>query len=116
MAKTPTYIDLDATAPSIEVVVKLKGTEHRMVALTVDEFVANVKASEIKGGDVESQMMTIKQILIRSFPTMTIADLGTLTFAQLNQLRDGVAAANGQLDTETEIAEEVQKANPPIAG
>lgn len=122
MAKPVTYIDLDAVVPQNEVVVKLDGADHRLVPITLEDFVKNTKLVEkLNEGDktdgeaLELQVNTLIDMVGRAFPTIGADRLRRLNIPQLNQLLDVAKSNNGQETVEKEAAAEAA-ANPQTAG
>lgn len=114
MTSSPKFLDLDATDPNTpEVVIKLKGIEHKLVPLTLDGFIANTKAMNRLStkATMEDEMDLICEMLIRSFPTMTREMLGSIELAKLNALMDFANAHNGQDKVSGEADAEVAEGN-----
>lgn len=107
------FIDLDAIVPD-EVVVKLGGIEHKLVPLSVEDFINNTKdvekyASEVISTEAEIEM--VSKMLMRAFPTMTVEMLRKLTLPQLQTLVQFAQDHNGQRQVEKDNeAENPQKA------
>lgn len=106
-------IDLDAIDNFPDLVVKLAGKEHKLVPVSVDDFVANTKllASLGKDGDLEKEVEGLKSIILRAFPTMDRDDLGRVPLVNLNKLV-GVAQGN---DGTNAVKEEVEAEGKPEA-
>ncbi len=113
-----TYIDLDAVAER-EVVVVIGGQEHKLVPVSVDDFVANTRMIAELGsleGDAEKTLKLTKDLLVQAFPTMTIDQIGKMSMTQMNKLVELAHGANGQKAAEASAAEAEATANPPVAG
>jgi hypothetical protein len=113
-----TYFDLDAVVPD-QVIVKLKGVEHPLKPVSVDDFVQNTKMLQAIEGDgaedFEATMAHTKDLLSRAFPTMTPAIIGSMSMLQMNKLIEFAHGINGQKAAEVSAAA-VAAENPPKAG
>jgi hypothetical protein len=111
-------LDLDKIpAGQPEVVVKLNGKEHRLKPMTVDGFIQNMKLVQgMKNeGNFEEEIEVVKDMILILFPTMTREDLGTMTFPQLEALKNFAQEASGSNEAEAGAAEAASE-NPPTAG
>jgi hypothetical protein len=110
----PKYIDLDALAPEVDVVIKLDGQSHKLATLTVEDFIQNTKAiQELPAGStIEQEYETVVSMLVRCFPTITKARFHKLSLVQLNAILNFARENSGQ----TSIEEDMKKENPPPAG
>jgi hypothetical protein len=116
-AKNTRYLDLDAVLPDTEVVVKLKGVEHKLVPITLADFVKNTKAVQnmAASADPEAEMAMVTDMLFRAFPSMTADITDGLTLIQLNRLLDFALANNGARKVEQEASKDAAE-NPTAAG
>jgi hypothetical protein len=110
------YLDLDAVVPDNDVVVKFGGKEHKLVPITLEDFVKNTKAVQAMGTstDPDAEMAVIKDMLQRAFPTITPDMTLKFSLLQLNTLLDFAMKHNGS--KKVEEAAEADAANPPMAG
>jgi hypothetical protein len=109
-------LDLDdIVAP--EVVVKLKGKEHRLAPLTVKLFIENTKLIQAMGttGSIDDEIGIARAMLRGVFPTLSVEDFDELSLDQMNALIDFAMKANGQKDMEEKVGAEAE-GNPPKAG
>mgnify|MGYP001767808497 CR=1 FL=1 len=93
------YLDLDAVlAETPEVVIKLFGNEHKLVPLSVDGFLGNLKIVEKLGlnPSTEEEIAAVKEMLLKSFPTISEGDLSKLTLPQLQRFLEFAQSANGE--------------------
>lgn len=93
------YLDLDAVlAETPEVVIKLFGKEHKLAPLSVDDFLGNLKIVEKLGlnPSTEEEIAAVKQMLLKSFPTVGEEDLRKLTLSQLQRFLEFAQEANGE--------------------
>jgi hypothetical protein len=107
--KEPTkYLDLDSFANEQEFVVKLKGIEHKLVSLTVNDFIFNTKLIQSLGTapDIETELNAVIKMLTRAFPTMTEEMLRGMEIQKLNAILDFAHANNGQRAGEAEAKAE----------
>ena len=113
MTNSPKYLDLDSFGDASEFTVKLDGTEHKLAALTVDDFIFNTKLIQSLGTapDIESELSAVVKMLTRAFPTMTEEMLRKLEIRKLNAILEFAHSNNGQRAGEAE-AETEAKANP----
>jgi hypothetical protein len=111
------YLDLDAIIPEDEITVKLGGVEHKLVPITLEDFVRNTKAVQAMGAQVdpEAEMAMVTDMLFRAFPTMTPEITGKLTLIQLNKLLEFAMEHNGAKQVQKEAAAEA-KTDPTSAG
>lgn len=120
MNESINYLDLDAIAPDVELVVKLGGKEHRMRPLSVEDFVKNIKdqsALAASNSDVEAEIDLVIKMLIRAFPTMKGEDLKKVELNKLWKLLEFARDNNGAKTAEGDIkAEQEQAENPQTAG
>jgi hypothetical protein len=88
MSASPTYLDLDAIETEVNLVVKLKGHEHRMVPITVQDFIQNMQIVQSMGtaGDITKEMELLITMLDKVFPTITRDELWKLTLPQLQAM------------------------------
>ena len=115
--KSTTYLDLDAVVPVDSIEIKFGGVIHKLVPITLEDFVRNTKAVQEMGTQVDPQkeMEMVTDMLFRAFPTMTPELVKTLTLIQLNKLLDFAMEHNGARKVEKEAGEEAA-ADPPQAG
>jgi hypothetical protein len=115
--KSAHYLDLDAVVPNSDVTVKLGGIEHKLVPITLEDFVRNTKAVQDMGTlvDAEAEMNVVRDMLSRAFPTMTVQITNKLTLIQLNTLLEFAMKHNGAKTVEKEAGEDA-KAHPVQAG
>lgn len=90
MADTPVhYIDLDKIV-SKKATIRLNGTDHSIVAPTVEIFLANI--ASVKGmsetPSVEEEMEVAVEVLLRSFPTVKKEEFYALGLEQLQALQN----------------------------
>ncbi|MCP1540058.1 hypothetical protein [Methylorubrum extorquens] len=108
MASQTNLIDLDAVDNFPDVTVLLGGKEHKLVPVSVDDFVKNTKllAALGKGGDLEAEVKGLKEIIVRAFPTMDIELLGKVPLVNLNKLvgvaqgHDGTNQVQGEAEAQ----------------
>ena len=112
-----TYLDLDAVVADNEVVVKLGGVEHKLVPITLEDFVRNTKIVQDMGvtTDPETEMKLVTDMLFRAFPTMTPEITNKLTLIQLNTLMEFAQKHNGTKKVEKEAGDDAA-AHPAQAG
>ena len=69
---TTQYLDLDAVVPDTEVIVKLGGVEHKLVPITLEDFVRNTKTVQSMNAtaDPDAEMAMVRDMLERAFPSM----------------------------------------------
>lgn len=115
--KSATYLDLDAVLPDTEVTVKLGGVEHKLVPITLEDFVRNTKIVQVMGAttDPDKEMAMVTDMLFRAFPTMTQEITNKLTLVQLNRLMEFSMEHNGAKKVEQEAGKDAA-ADPKIAG
>lgn len=116
-AKTK-FLDLDAIeTEKPEIVVKLKGVEHKLATFTVTDFIESQKAIQRAGmsGDFQEEFDLAVTMLMRSFPTMEEKDLRALTFDQLDAINKFARSANGADEVVAEAEKEADE-NPQTAG
>lgn len=108
---SPILLDLDAVETPVEVVVKLKGVEHKLAPVTVQGFVDNIKLIEQLGlsGNVTREIEIMREILLKAFPTMTGEIIGDLTLEQLRKLVEFAQDNNGQAKTQAEVVEKAKE-------
>lgn len=96
-----TFIDLDEVVPETEMVLKLKGKEHKLVPTSVDTFVTNLKALEGLGlnASMVDEIETTISIVKRAFPTIPEPDLRALTLPQLKKISDAARGVSGEITT-----------------
>jgi hypothetical protein len=118
MASPTQFIDLDAIDNFPDVTVQLGGKKHKLVPVSVDDFVANTKllAALGKAGDIEQEVEGLKQIILRAFPTMTIEMLGKVPLVNLNKLVGVAQDHDGSNDVKKEAAEQAAAEGKPEAG
>ncbi|AMB48261.1 hypothetical protein [Methylobacterium sp. AMS5] len=112
-----TFIDLDAVDLPRKLVVKLGGKEHELVPVTVESFVANTKLLQKLGaqdGDLEAEVNTVIEVILRAFPTMTDKMLRAMPLANLNKLMAAAQNDDGTKAVQNAVAKEAP-ANPPAA-
>jgi hypothetical protein len=82
------FIDLDAIDTDVTLVVKFKGAEHKMVAISVGDFVSNMRIIQDMGvaSDPQKEMSLLIDMLDKVFPTITRDALWSLTLPQLQAL------------------------------
>lgn len=119
MTNQPAYLDLDAIDTEVTLVIKLKGTEHKLVPITVDDFIANMATIEKMGtsGDVKAETELLIEMLSRSFPTIGKPVLWKLTLPQLNAIMAEAQKYSGQGAVTEEIRAKLAaegNENPPI--
>lgn len=113
---TTKYLDLDAVSSDIEFTIKLDGKDHVLKEATVESFLSNVKSLEklsLNASPAEELELTLKMIL-KSFPTITDAQLRALTFTKLQKIREFAMTAGGE-ETEKATAEGETAENPKKA-
>lgn len=115
-----TILDLDAVIPEREVVVKLDGKDHKLVPVTLEDYLKNTKLIRdlATGGedvDFQKEFDIAIDMVDRAFPSITKDRLQKLTLIQLNKLAEFARGADG-----TEVAKDAEvqaaEANPPTAG
>lgn len=111
--KNPRFLDLDAIVPDTSLGVKIGGVSYEMSPLNIGDFVKNLKAARLNESNPEKQITSVKEILKRSFKTITDEVLDTLNFPQLLALKDYVQKHNGQTETEAAAEADAVAANPP---
>src|SRR5665213_4517497 len=106
--KSARYLDLDAILPDNDVVVRLGGVEHKLVPISLEDFVKNTKAVQNMNASVDptDEMALVCDMLFRAFPTMTPEIANKLTLIQLNALMDFAMEQNGGKKVQKEAAEE----------
>jgi hypothetical protein len=94
----PTYLDLDAIAEGAELVVKLKGKEHKLKQASVADFIANTKQLQKLQGKmtIEEEFDQLIEMILRCFPTMKRDDIDGMTVPQMNRLVATAFEMNGQ--------------------
>jgi hypothetical protein len=121
MTNNVTIIDLDAVVPQREVVVKLDGKEHKLAAITLEDYLLNTKLiQQIAAGqgpetDLEKEFEVALDMVGRAFPTIGADRLRKLTLDQLNKLSD-VARGNDGTQVAKQEEEKTAEANPTTAG
>lgn len=108
MASNTNLIDLDAVDNFPDVTVKLGGKNHKLVPVSVDDFVANTKllAKLGMGGDIGAEVEGLKDIILRAFPTIERELLGKVPLVNLNKLvgmaqdNDGSNAVKADVEAE----------------
>ena len=110
----PTYLDLDAVDAEVDVTINFKGVKHKLVPITVEAFIANMKAVQKLGvsADTEAETNMLLEMLMHAFPTMTMADLRSMSLSQMAELMNFAKKYNGQEKTEQAMEAEAA-ANPP---
>lgn len=105
----PRFLDLDALAPEIGVSITLKGKNHKMAEMSVQDFVwAQKLAGEnkeldpenMKDEDFEYVMTRMIDVLARQFPTCEREDIAGLPISKLTAL----IKFTGQLGAEGAVA------------
>ena len=121
MTSAPNFIDLDEVSPATDVTVRLNGAQHKLVPISVEDFIANTRdqaqLGEISDSDpaaVEKNLNLIIKMLVRSFPTLTEDDLRKIQLSKLWKLLEFAREAGGQEEVEKEAAPADE--NPPTAG
>jgi hypothetical protein len=108
-------LDLDAIVPEKDVVIVLDKQEHKLVPVTVENFVKNMKTMEKLGTgalDNETEKNLIVEMLGQVFPTVPAGRFDKLTMQQLNTLLTFSRENSGEDQVEKEATSE----NPPTAG
>jgi hypothetical protein len=113
MASSTTIIDLDAVDQFPDVVAKLGGKKHKLVPVSVEDFIANTKLLQTLGkdGDIDAEVSGLIQIILRAFPTMTEDMLRKLPLVNLNKLM-GIAQDH---DGTKKVQGEASEGNPAAA-
>jgi len=122
MINPTNFLDLDALADeAVQVVVKLKGVEHRLVQATVADFIANTKAIKNMAAngvnDLEEEVNMVISMIVRAFPTMSAEMLKALPLTSLNSLLDHAKKFNGENSVKAEVEAQAiaeTEANPPL--
>lgn len=115
MSSNMKYIDLDAVDPNAnEVVIKLGGEEHKLVPITVEDFITNTKLVQSLGTstDIEKEFEIVINMLCRSFPTIKEDQFRKLPLEKLNRILEIARANNGEEEVKKEAEAEAQE-NPP---
>lgn len=102
------YLDLDALAKEQEFILTLHGKKHTLKPITVADFAETMKMiSELAvDASIEKEIEMMSSIILRSFPTMTEADVGSLSLAQLRVISEYAQMANSEVvSVTTEDAE-----------
>jgi hypothetical protein len=112
-----TFLDLDTVDQFPDVVAKLGGKEHRLVPVTVDDFVANTKLLQTLGktGDFEEEISGLIKIILRAFPTMTEDMLRKLPLVNLNKLMGIAQDHDGTKKVTGEVQEQAAAEGKPEA-
>lgn len=100
----PKYINLDAVETATAVIVKLKGKEHPLKEVTVQDYIDNLKkiTAISRASSPEEEFEVVLSLLLEAYPTMVREDLSGLTLAQLRTLSDETRAASGEAQTDRE--------------
>nr|WP_042670043.1 hypothetical protein [Methylobacterium sp. B34] len=103
-------IDLDAVDQFPDIVAKLGGKRHKLVPVSVEDFIANTKLLQTLGkdGDIDAEVSGLIQIILRAFPSMTEDMLRKLPLVNLNKLM-GIAQDN---DGTKKVQGEASEGNP----
>jgi len=108
------FLNLDDADPNQnELVITLKGRQHKMKHPTVADFIANVKAVESRPENmtlVEETEFTV-DMLCRSFPTVQKEDFMQLDMAKLSKLLEMVR----KVTNDGQIEEEAGEGGSPTA-
>lgn len=115
-ASNPTYLDLDAIAPTVECVVKLGGTEHKLQPMSLENF---IKTTEILNSipaepSARDEFENTIKLLQIAFPTMTASMLRGLTHDQLGAIL-AFAQENNGAKKALQSLEEATEENPQTA-
>lgn len=110
---TTQYLDLDALASDNVKVLKFQGAEHKLVPVTVDAFIANVKAVQELGvsPSFEAEVDAVVAMLARAFPTFPVPQMRELPLEHLNKILDFAQNNDGTKQAESEAGAE-GAANP----
>lgn len=112
------FLDLDAIEADVkEVVIKLNGEEHKLVPMSVEGWIANMKAVQaLEAGvaDLDKEIDAIISMVTRSFPSLTLEKLKALPLKTLNLILEFARKHNGETKADEEAKAEAA-ANPPAA-
>lgn len=111
------FLDLDALAPEVAVSITIDGDNHKMVEMTVKDFIwaqkiagesQAIKAEDMKDEDYERVMERMIDVLDRQFPTCGREKIASLSIAKLTALIKftGQLGAEGATAAIAEAAEE----------
>lgn len=116
MSSKVKFLDLDALEDKDEFVIKINGEQHKLVPITVRNFVKNTKivANLPQNMTVEEETTVIIEMLGRAFPTIPEDDLWEIPLDKLNTLLEFAQQNNGS-NAVNEKAEAEAEANPPVA-
>src|SRR6476620_5890057 len=89
-----TFVDLDEIHQD-EVVVNLDGKRHKMVPLSVLDFVKNMKALKqlAEEADLEKEVELVHAMLARSFPTIGLERIQTFSMQMVQSLQAAIQTA-----------------------
>src|SRR4051812_31577861 len=108
MAKVE-LIDLDEIHQDV-IDLKIKGVLHRMVPLSVLDFVRNMQdLKKIKDGDLEDEVTVIHRMIKRAFPTIPQEEIEGFTMPMVSKLQDAISSVMAKAE------EAATEANPPQA-
>ena len=111
------YLDLDAVAPPLELVIKYKGKEYPVETPSVDDFIFNIRMAKEMAkstGGLDEEMDHLIKLLARAVPTMGEDLMRKLKVHQLEAMLKFAHEANGQKAAEQTMEEKA--VNPPTAG
>ncbi len=101
------FLNLDEYVPD-EKIITLGGVKHSMREITVEEYIAKVKAArDVVEADltVDQQVEKTIEMIVEAFPTMTPALLKPLTLSQLTLILDFIMAKPEEIERQVTAAQ-----------
>lgn len=113
------FLNLDELAPAVAVTVKLDGTDHQLKEMNVEDFAwvqSKMKTLE-KGGESGEYLTALCEMINRSFPTISVERMRSLSLNKLEKLLEftlNLATQGAEVKVEEGAAATAE--DPPVAG